>query len=125
MRVEGERSVTMLSFLRWAPRVCTLLVAAAFLFLVTAELTNPHSSPPTLFRDWAGIVLLVVSIAGMFVAWNWELAGALISLVSIIVFAVMVKLHRVDVMIALAAPGLLYLLSAGAAKRRGNDNQLD
>ena len=107
----------MISFLRWAPRVCSLLVLALFLFLVTGEFTNPHSGPPTLFREWAGIALLVASIVGMLVAWNWELAGALISLLALIAFSVMVRLSRPDALIALALPGVLYLVDCAMRKK--------
>ncbi len=85
--------------------------------LVTGEFTNPHFGPPTLFREWAGIVLLVASISGMLVDWNWELAGALISLLSLVVFSAMIKLPRPDVLMALALPGVLYLFDWALRKK--------
>jgi len=85
------------SVIHWAARCAALLVAGTFLLLLAGELLNPHSGPPTEFREWAGMVLLIAAIIGMLAAWKWELPGALLSLLTLAAFTVVARMHRYDV----------------------------
>jgi hypothetical protein len=97
------------SFIHWAARCAALLVTGAFLLFLAGEFINPHSGPPTQFREWAGIVLLIAAIIGMLAAWKWELPGALLSLLTLAAFIPVVGMHRYDVVVFAAIPGILYL----------------
>jgi hypothetical protein len=94
--------------LRWGARCATLLVIGAFLYLLAGEMLNPHSGPPSGFREWAGIVLLACSLAGMLLAWKWELPGAVLSLVTLAAFSIVVGMNRYEIVGIVALPGLLF-----------------
>lgn len=95
--------------IHWAARCAALLVTGAFAVLLTGEFINPHSGPPTEFREWAGMVLLIAAIGGMLAAWRWELPGALWSLLSLAAFVTVVGFRRYDIVGFAAIPGILYL----------------
>jgi len=97
------------SLIHWAARLAALLVTGTFLFLLAGEFINPHSGPPTQFREWAGIGLLIATIIGMLAAWKWELPGALLSLLTLAAFVPVVGMRRYDVVGFAAIPGILYL----------------
>jgi hypothetical protein len=106
---------------RWLARSAALLVAGAYLLLVAGEVLTPHSGPPTHLREWAGIALLSAAVAGMMLAWKWELPGALISLASLAVFVPLVHMRRYDVVAIAAVPGILFLLDWALRKWRHAD----
>lgn len=95
--------------IRWAARCAALLVAGAFLVLLSGEMLNPHSGPPSSFRDWAGIVLIFCSVAGMLLAWKWEFAGATVSLATLAAFFFVVRFSRYDIVAMAAVPGILFV----------------
>lgn len=95
--------------LRWIARVAAVLVAAIFLFQLGGEIFYPHSGPPVHSREWTGIGLLLLAIAGMLAAWKWELRGALLSIAAVACFVFVAGLNRYDVIAALFAPGGLFL----------------
>jgi hypothetical protein len=94
--------------IRWAARCTALIVAGLFLVLVGGEMLDPHSGPPSSFREWAGIVLFICSIAGMLLAWRWELTGAAFSLATLAVFLFVVRITRYDIVAIAAVPGILF-----------------
>jgi hypothetical protein len=99
-----------LAAITWAARILSLFVVGAFLFLLAGEFLDPHSGPPTTFREWAGIVLFVGSVMSLLVAWKWELPGAVVSLVALITFVFVVRMRRFDIVVIAAIPGLLFLV---------------
>ena len=106
---------------RWAARVCSILILGSFLYFLAGEMINPHSGPPSGFREWAGLVLTLTSIASLVVAWKWELTGAAISLATLAAFVCVVRMNRYEVVIIAAIPGLLFLLDW--ILRRGMSHQ--
>ena len=96
--------------MRWAARGLSILVVGTFLYFLAGEMINPHSAPPSGFREWAGIVLLITSIASLVVAWKWELPGAAISLASLVAFVSIIRVNSYNVVVIAAIPGLLFLL---------------
>ena len=106
--LETSMSVYLIG-LRWIARLSGLFVAGAFVVLVVGEFFAPHSAPPSTLREWTGILLLTATCAGMVVACRWELAGAAISLASLVAFIVMVHFNQYTVHCVLAIPGLLFL----------------
>ena len=95
--------------IRWGARGAGLLVIGLFLYLLAGELLNPHSGPPSTFREWAGIALFACSMAGMLLAWKWELTGAVLSLITLAVFTVVVRMTRYDIVAIAAVPGILFV----------------
>jgi len=95
--------------MQWSARVMALLVAGMFLFLLGGEIFYPHSGPPAHLREWTGIGLLAIAIAGMLLAWKWEAPGALMSLAAVASFVLIAGLRRYGVIAVLAAPGILFL----------------
>jgi hypothetical protein len=95
---------------RWLARGVSVVVAGGFLLLVIGEFTHPHSGPPTQLREWAGIAMISLGVAGMLLAWKYELAGALLSIAALSAFAFVVRMNRYDVVALLALPGVLFLL---------------
>jgi hypothetical protein len=95
--------------LRWAARLSALLVAGAFFLLVAGEILTPHSGPPTHFTEWLGIGLLMVAVAGMLLAWVWELPGALLSLACLACWVAVIRTSKYGPIAVLAVPGLLFL----------------
>lgn len=102
-------SDTLLLAIRWAARLSALVLAAMFTLMVAAEFTAPHSGPPDSFLEWAGIGLLAAVVGGAILAWKWELTGASLSLLSLIIFAALMRIRADIVIVACAMPGLLFL----------------
>jgi hypothetical protein len=98
------------SILRWIARLAALIVAIAFGYLIVGEITSPNAHPPSHLRDWLGIALIACVLVGMMLAWIWELAGALFSLLALATFVVAVRLNRPNVILVLAIPGILFLI---------------
>jgi len=102
------------SVFRWIARSTAILVAGAYLFMVAGEFLYPHSGPPSQVREWLGIALLALSVAGMLLAWKWELPGAVLSLVALAIFVPVVHFHGSGIIGIVALPGILFLLSWAA-----------
>lgn len=107
----------MLLVLRWTARISTILVVAFSVLLLLSEILSPHSGPPTRFIEWAGIGLLVTSVAALIYAWNHELTGSLISLLAISAFVAMFGLYSPVVLIPIVVPAALFLLDAALSRQ--------
>jgi hypothetical protein len=96
--------------IRWTARIAAVIVAGMFLFLMTGEiLSSPSGGPPNL-REWTGMALVCVTIAGMLAAWKFEASGALLSLASLAAFVFLENMRRDGVVAVLAAPGTTFLI---------------
>ncbi|MBI4906765.1 MAG: hypothetical protein HY820_24260 [Acidobacteria bacterium] len=100
---------TLPFLLRLAARAGTVFLAGLYFLILAGELSSRPSGAQAEFRDWAGILLLTTCIVGMVVAWRHELAGALLSLATLIVFALVVQFHNYALIAVVALPGLCYL----------------
>ncbi|MBZ5603296.1 MAG: hypothetical protein LAO79_13420 [Acidobacteriia bacterium] len=98
---------------RWSARAISFVVAAMFLFLLGGEMFYPHAGPPSQLREWAGIGLLALVVAGMLLAYRWEAPGALFSLAALAIFVLAAGMRRYDEIAILAAPGILFLIDWG------------
>jgi hypothetical protein len=94
---------------RWLARLAALFFAGVFLLFVAGEFMRPTSGPPSRFVEWGGIILLLIAVAGMILAWKWELTGALISLAALVLHVSLVRYHTYVVIWLAAIPGVLYL----------------
>ena len=96
--------------LRWFARLSGLLIAVFYALMVSGEFTEPHSSGTPTPLQWAGIALLSAGVAGMLIAWRWELPGAIVSLAALAVFSALIhgtaRFHLI--ILAMTVPGILY-----------------
>ena len=104
---------------RWMARCAAILIAGAFLFLVSGEVFHPHSGPPTQAREWAGIVLFPAAIVAALLAWKWELPGALASLAALAVFVPTVRMRNYGIVALFALPGILFVVDWVVRHRLG------
>lgn len=95
--------------LRWLARLAALFFAGAFLYFVVNEFLRPHSGPTTPFVEWGDIALLFIAVAGVIMAWKWELTGALIALAALVLHVSLVRYHTYAVIWLAAIPAALYL----------------
>jgi len=95
--------------LRWLARAAALFFAGAFLFFVTGEFLRPYAGPTTQFAQWADIGLLITALAGVVLAWKWELTGALIALAALVLHVALVHYHTYAPIWLAAIPAALYL----------------
>ncbi|HMO64939.1 MAG TPA: hypothetical protein PKE47_06910 [Verrucomicrobiota bacterium] len=77
------------SALRWTARSLSLLVLAFWGFFLAAHLLGDagQSSRPLAVRDAAQIAAMLLGLAGLALAWRYELAGAVVTLASAAVAA--------------------------------------
>ena len=95
--------------LRWLARLSALFFACVFLLILVREFLAPQSGPTSGFVEWAGIVLLLIAMAGLILAWKWDITGALIALAALGLHISLVR-NRTYADIWLAAiPAVLYL----------------
>jgi hypothetical protein len=101
-----------LTILRWIARLSALFIGGAYVLMLAGEILTPHSGPPSTLIEWTGIVLITATCLGMLLAWRWELPGAALSLVSLIAFALLIRMGPHTVLYVLAVPGTLFLADA-------------
>ncbi len=80
---------------RWGARVLSALIVVFFGFFLMAHLIGDQGQPsrPLMWNDYVILTSIVISLAGLLLAWKWELAGAAITLIAIAVCAA-VNLER-------------------------------
>ncbi|HEY1381589.1 MAG TPA: hypothetical protein VGF55_32625 [Gemmataceae bacterium] len=74
---------------RWAARALSVLILLFWGFFLVASLFGDATRPsrPLVVYDWVILGSLLASLAGLAVAWKWELAGAALTLGAILVCA--------------------------------------
>jgi hypothetical protein len=100
-----------LAGLQWAARLSGLVVALGYVAIVLSHLLQPHSAPPSQFREWLGIALLSTACLAGLLAWRWQLTGAMLSLAALGLFVIVIRLDQPLVIAVIATPGILYSLS--------------
>lgn len=105
---------------RWTARILTCLIVLFFGFFLVAHLFDDQGRPsrPLVWQDYLILTTLVVSLAGLLLAWKWERMGATITLIAIVICAA-VNWHVLifpGTVIPLTA--LLYSLSWWLRRRR-------
>ena len=69
---------------RWTARALSGVILLVWgVFLVAHALASEGSPRPLVWRDYAILGALVVSLAGLAAAWKWEAAGAVTTLVAL------------------------------------------
>jgi len=95
--------------LRWLARLSALFFAGVFLLVMIGEYSAPQSGPPTSFMEWAGVALVLIAVAGMILAWKWNMMGALIALGAMLLHIALVRNRTYGVIWLAAIPAALYL----------------
>ena len=98
--------------MKWAPRLASLLVAGAYLSILATQLLSPPGpGKATLqgWRDYAGLLLMTVTVLAPLASWKWPIPGALLSLSSLAAFAALTHTGRLDTLIVMAMPALLFI----------------
>src|SRR5262249_5111691 len=70
---------------RWGARILSALILLFWGFFIVASLVGDEgrSSRALTTRDYVSLTTMVISFAGLGVAWKWEGAGAAITLVAV------------------------------------------
>jgi hypothetical protein len=82
--------MSVVTIARWAARVLTCVIVLFFGFFLVAHFFGEQGRPtrPLHWQDYVILITLVVSLAGLLMAWKWERMGAAIALVAIVICAV-------------------------------------
>jgi len=94
--------------LRWLARLSALFFACVFLLVVLGELLAPQSGPSSNLMDWTSIALMLIAIAGLALAWKWDITGALIALAAMVLHVSLVRNRTYAVIWLAAIPAVLY-----------------
>lgn len=97
---------------RWVARVISipvLLYCGFFLVANFIGLNEPPSLPHNT-RDFLGLTALVVSLAGLAVAWKWEFAGAAATLVAVVIGIVINPIGVFSLLALIPIDAVLFLL---------------
>ena len=96
------------SIVRWAARLTALLLALGFFAIAIGEPWGPLSDIH--FREWVGMIFLLVAILGMLLAWKWEFPSALLSLFALAAFVAVTHMNRYGIILIAMIPDFLFLL---------------
>lgn len=108
--------------MRWTARIWSVLVTG--LALVMAFSPDPNMTGPVPAEDWFLLSLWAAAVAGLLIAWRWELVGSLLTL-GLLLFRelawVILKgpwlVNFLLVWLVLATPAVLYLLAWRGSRR--------
>ena len=73
----------------WSARILSGLILLFWGFFIVAHLVGNEgrSSRPLVSGDYLILTTLIISLAGLAVAWKWEIVGALITLIAVAICA--------------------------------------
>ncbi len=74
---------------RWGARALSVLILLFWGYFIVAHLVGDaeRSSRPLNVNDYVSLTALAISLAGLGVAWKWELIGAVMTLGAVLVGA--------------------------------------
>src|ERR1035437_5432967 len=76
---------------RWIARILSVLIILFWVFFIVGSFVSSihgeHSSAPLSMHDRLGFALMLAWLMGLALAWKWELAGAALTLVAILIQA--------------------------------------
>lgn len=75
----------MNALLHWTPRVLSAAILLFWGFFLVASIFGDAARPsrPLVLADYLILGTLLVSLAGLLLAWRWEAAGAAVTLVAV------------------------------------------
>jgi hypothetical protein len=86
----NSASAPVITGVRWSARILSALILLFWGFFIVASIVGDEarSSRPLVTGDYILLLTMVISLAGLCVAWKWELVGATITLVATLIAAV-------------------------------------
>jgi hypothetical protein len=75
--------------IRWGARILSVLILMFWGYFIVAHIFGDAGRPsrPLVWQDHATLTALIASLAGLAVAWKWELAGGAMTLLAVLVGA--------------------------------------
>jgi len=72
---------------RWTARILSLLILLFWGYFIAAHLLGSAAQPsrPLTSNDFIQVSMMLLWLAGLAVAWRWELAGAVITLIAVLI----------------------------------------
>ncbi len=88
--IEHSALPAVTTAVRRLARILSAIILLFWGFFIVASLVGDEgrSSRPLTASDYISLTAMVISLAGLGVAWKWELAGAVITLVAVAIGAV-------------------------------------
>jgi hypothetical protein len=85
----SERIIRSAKQLRWLARIFSSMIFLFWGFLIIGHLVGEQgqSSHPLTSQDYLILASLIVALVGLAIAWRWELVGASISILGLVVCA--------------------------------------
>ena len=113
----SQSSRTRVKVVRWIGRVLSAIIFVIFGFVWISEVTGrigltsppPGGLPPLSVADTIQFYSMGVMLIGLGIAWKWELAGGLITLIPAIIDAI-INPRAFTVVLLIATPAILFLL---------------
>ncbi|HEX6284202.1 MAG TPA: hypothetical protein VFZ71_04980 [Pyrinomonadaceae bacterium] len=81
--------MSIVTLTRWTARVLTILIVLFFGFFLIGHLLGDQGRPsrPLNWNDYVILTSLIISLAGLLLAWKWERIGGAIALIAIVICA--------------------------------------
>lgn len=114
---------TGVSAARWSARILSGLILLFWGFFLTAHLLGDELRPSTA-ADSAILASLAAALAGLALAWRWELAGAVTTLLAIAVCAALNWKVLVFPGTLIPVAAVLFLTAWWISRRRRGHNGL-
>jgi hypothetical protein len=115
MNINGYKEPVWVIWVRWLPRVTSLVSVGILLLFIIGEGSGPN---PITAREWVGLFFFPFGVVvGMLVAWRREVLGSLVSIGSLACFYTVFglvlthTLPRGGYFAFFTAPALFFLLS--------------
>ena len=105
--------MSAVAMIRWGARILSGLIVLFFGFFLVAHFIGDQgqATRPLVWGDYVILVTLVVSLAGLLLAWKWEFAGAAVALIAILACAVINWRILVSPGLLIPISSVLFLLS--------------
>ena len=106
-----EATNRLYRYLRWMARILSVLYLAFFLFMLIAHLAEDRGQFLELtLREGLGFLFIGVLFVGYLLAWRWATLGGALGVFATIAFRIVIDAPAL-MLVAMAFPGLLFLLS--------------
>ncbi len=110
----------------WSSRILACAILALWGLFIAAHLIGDAgaSSRELVLGDYVGIVSMVVSLAGLVIAFKWEVFGGVMSLVAVAVGAMVNPQTILSPVMLIPAAAMLFLAHAWSTKTESpSDNK--
>jgi hypothetical protein len=108
-------SVKAINPLQLTARIISAVMVAFALSMFIGEtiegLAKGHSEPMTWYSIFQ-LILFGIGLLGLVIAWKWEMAGGIISVLSFIILFIVNPAALVALMIIFPATAILFIVSA-------------